>query len=780
MSRTVALLGNPNCGKTSLFNRLTGANQKVGNWPGVTVERREGKYRHAGHESSIIDLPGIYSLDPAGDDAGLDALIASEYLLGGEADVILNVIDASNLERNLYLTVQLLELGLPLVVALTMGDLPAARQRPVSADELSAQLACPVVKVNPRRGDGTRALRDALAGDVPAAARTAGPAYPAPLEAAVDALCASPAHAGTAPSAGRWHALALLSGTPADTDLDDALAGQRVTLVQALGEDVDIVLADSRYGAVRDLVNAAAPPAGVASRSASDRLDTVVLNRWLGIPLFLAAMYLMFMITIDVGGAFIDFFDILGKAVFVDGVHSVLSALGAPQWLCLLAEGVGRGVQTVATFIPIVGTLFLLLSALEDSGYMARAAFVTDRVMQLVGLPGRSVVPLMLGFGCTVPAVLATRTLEGRRDRLITIMMTPFMSCGARLPVYALFAVTFFPAGGQNVVFALYLVGIAAAVFTGLVLRSTLLLGGRSTPFVMELPPYRLPSLRGLLIHTWMQLKGFVFGAGKVIVPMIVVLTVLGSVSVGAGSGPGEAPSLLDSASRAVTPAFAPLGIREDNWPATVGIITGLFAKEALVGTLNSLYGEPARGNDDRPFSLWHEARTAVASVGDGLAPLVAKASNPVTAIIGVGSQQSVRADQGVSTGTFTEMRRRFDGQAGAFAFLLFVLLYLPCVAATGAIYRETTTAWTAFAVAWTTAVAFSVSVVAYQSATFTRHAGSSAAWITGILLAFALTVTAMRLVGMRRAGRGGGRAVTRGTLAIAGESPSAPAEHAR
>jgi ferrous iron transport protein B len=368
--------------------------------------------------------------------------------------------------------------------------------------------------------------------------------------------------------------------------------------------------------------------------------------------------------------------------------------------------------------------------------------------MRLVGLPGRSVVPLLLGFGCTVPAVLSTRTLESRRDRLITIMMTPFMSCGARLPVYALFAVAFFPATGQNVVFALYLLGMAAAVFTGLVLRSTLLQGGKPTPFVMELPPYRLPAPRGLLIHSWARLKGFVLGAGKVIVPMVVILSVAGSIMV--GNGPSGNQSLLDSTARAVTPAFAPLGIDEDNWPATVGIITGLFAKEAVVGTLDSLYGAAAP-DDGRPFSLWRETRAAVDSVGAGLAPLASKITHPLSSFGAVGSRASIEKDQGVSGGTFSALGTHFDGAAGAFAFLVFILLYIPCAAATGAIYRETTVGWTAFAAAWTTGLAFVGSITAYQAATFARHPGSSAGWIAGMLLALGLVVAVMRWIGTSR-----------------------------
>lgn len=744
MSVRVALVGNPNCGKTSLFNRLTGANQRVGNWSGVTVDRREGRYRHGGRDITVVDLPGVYSLDAADDDAGLDARIALEHLLGGEPELVVDVVDASNLERNLYLTAQLLELGLPVIVVLTMGDVPAARRRPVDAARLAERLGCPVVSVNARRGAGVERLRGAIA--APPGVPSGGPVYPAPVEAAVDALRTALGGRAT-----RSDALRLLAGdaVPSGAAARTALAEQRARLEPGIGDDVDIVLADARFGFVRAIVAEVVHEAGDLSASATDRLDRVLLNRWLGIPIFLAAMYLLFMLTINVGGAFVEFFDIVAGALFVDGPAALITAAGLPDWVRVIAEGAGTGIQTVATFIPIVGTLFLFLCALEDSGYMARAAFVMDRVMRAIGLPGKAVVPLLLGFGCNVPAVLSTRTLESRRDRLTTIMMSPFMSCGARLPVYALFAVVFFPASGQNAVFALYLIGMAAAVFTGLVLKWTLL-RGRPTTFVLELPAYHVPSPRSLLVHTWARLRGFVLGAGKIIVPMVVVLTVLGSIAVGGGTGPRE--SLLDGASRAITPALAPLGIDEDNWPATVGIVTGLFAKEALVGTLDSLYGSLSDDDRGRPaFSPRARAGAALASVGAGVRTIGERLTNPLgVSLRGGGPRRAAAAEQGVATGTFTELRRRFDGATGAFAYLLFVLLYLPCAAATGAIFRETSLGWTAFAAFWTTLLAYGASVAFFQAATAGRHPESSAAWIAAVLVVLLGTIAVLRAVGTR------------------------------
>lgn len=750
--KTVALVGNPNCGKTTVFNRLTGANQRVGNWPGVTVERKDGRYRHGGEDVVVVDLPGVYSLAERAD-ASLDAHVALDYLLDGEPDLIVNVVDLSNLERNLYLTTQLLELGLPLIVALTMGDLPAARRRRVDLDGLAQRLGCPVVRVDARRRRGIAALRAAISGDVVDHGAGHGPVYPSVVESALAALISRPGGESS-----RWRALSVLGGeTPSATGSPDTVDAERRRVERALGEDIDIVLADARYGFVRALVGEVTEEVGEAGPSMTERLDRVFLNRFLGIPLFLAAMYLLFWATINVGGAFIDFFDILGGALFVDGGRAVLSAAGAPEWVkVVLADGVGGGLQTVATFIPIVGALFIFLSALEASGYMARAAFVMDRMLRLVGLPGKSFVPLMLGFGCTVPAVMATRTLESRRDRYLTILMSPFMSCGARLPVFALFAVAFFPSMGHNVVFLLYIVGMLAAVFTGLVLRWTLLRDA-PTPFVMELPPYRLPTPRGLALQSWSRTKGFLLGAGRIIVVMVVALTVLGSITVsGRVVGEGDR-SVIDQTSRAVTPALSPFGVSDDNWPATVGIVTGLFAKEAVVGTLNSLYGSLAGEEDgDGSFSLRAEAGAAVASVGTNLRALGDTVLDPLgTSIVDSDSIEAAAAEQEVTTGTFAAMTERFDGAAGALAYLLFILLYFPCAAAMGAIHRETTGRWAVFAAVWSTGLAYVVAVIAYQSATMDRHPASSLAWIGGTLSVLALSIALMRVLGIRHSGSG-------------------------
>ncbi|MEO0885785.1 MAG: ferrous iron transport protein B, partial [Cyanobacteria bacterium J06648_10] len=453
----IALVGNPNCGKTTLFNALTGANQRVGNWPGVTVDRKEGRYQQGGKTVRVVDLPGIYALDAEENSGSIDEVIARDYLISQEAQAVVNIVDAANLERNLYLTIQILEMGIPVVVVLNMMDVAEEQGTYIRPERLSERLGCPVIPTVASRASGVTQLKAAidafLVSPKPAKAQVV---YQPVIEEAVTALTPAlfPASQGVIPL-NRWATLKLLEydSTPLlnnpTPQLLRKVVEQRQRIHHQLGEDIDIAVADSRYSYAHRLVQAVAVRPQEVSITTSDKIDRIVLNRWLGIPIFLGVMYLLFMFAINIGSAFIDFFDIFFGTIFVDGLGQLLAAVSAPEWIqVLLADGLGSGIQTVATFIPVIGCLFLFMAFLEDSGYMARAAFVMDRFMRFVGLPGKSFVPMLVGFGCNVPAIMATRTLESRRDRILTILMNPFMSCGARLPVYVLFAAAFFPTAG--------------------------------------------------------------------------------------------------------------------------------------------------------------------------------------------------------------------------------------------------------------------------------------------------------------------------------------------
>ncbi|GAB4360553.1 MAG: Fe(2+) transporter permease subunit FeoB [Gammaproteobacteria bacterium] len=754
----IALAGNPNCGKSALFNALTGIRQKTGNWPGVTVDRKEGRFELDQHKVVAIDLPGIYSLDAT----SLDEKVTRDYLLSREADLIVNVVDAGNLERNLYLTVQLLEMGVPLVVALNMMDVARKRGLRIDAGRLSEELGCPVVPLVAVTGEGLSELRARML--AVAMEREQGGfslAHDEVVEQAVVELAGL--LEGCDASNRHWLALKLLEGDQYAIDCAPPRARERAgelrhQIEQRSGEEADVLILDTRFGHAHSLAQSVIQRSGKVGQTLSDRIDRLVLNRVLGVPIFLVVMYLMFLFTINLGGAFIDFFDGVAGAFFVDGLGHLLARLGAPEWLrVVLAEGIGGGVQIVATFIPVIAALYLFLSAVEDSGYMARAAFVMDRFMRSIGLPGKAFVPLIVGFGCNVPAVMATRTLENERERKLTILMNPFMSCGARLPVYALFAAAFFPHNGQNLVFALYLVGIVIAILTGLVMKRTLL-AGESSGFMMELPPYHLPTLKGILLRTWDRVRLFIREAGKVIVVMVLALNLLNAIgSDGRIGNTGTEDSMLAAISRLATPLFAPMGIERDNWPAVLGVISGVLAKEVVVGTLDTLYGqiaaeEAGTPGQEAPFDLLQALKAAAATVPENLSAVRDALTDPLGMNVGDTSDLvSAAAEQEVSLGVFGAMASRFDGQAGAFAYLLFVLLYFPCVATIGAIKREAGASWAAFVAAWTTGVAYLASTLFYQAATYARHPASSLMWIaamTGVLVVV--------VAGLRRWGRNG------------------------
>jgi len=749
----IALAGNPNCGKSALFNTFTGIRQKTGNWPGVTVERKEGHFKLDNHEVNVIDLPGIYSLDAN----SLDEKVTRDYLLSRDASLIINVIDAANLERNLYLSVQLLEMGIPLIVCLNMMDVARKRGISIDAEVLSEKLGCPVVPVVATTGEGISELKARML-DVILHKRDAG--YSLAFDDAIETSIARLSGLIKDDNAQnrRWLAIKLLeedhdSTTHVAADVHQQAIECRQNISAITDEDADVLIADSRFGHAHVLAQSVQKNRFKVTRTFSDRIDRLILGKWTGIPVFLATMYLMFLFTINFGGAFIDFFDGIAGALFVDGARHLLTSAGSPEWLSIvLADGLGAGVQIVATFIPIIASLYLFLSFLEDSGYMARAAFVMDRSMRAMGLPGKAFVPLIVGFGCNVPAIMSTRTLESERERKLTILMNPFMSCGARLPVYVLFAAAFFPHNGQNIVFALYLTGVLVAVLTGLLMKKTLL-PGESQGFMMELPPYHLPTLKGIALRTWDRVRLFIKEAGQIIIIMVLALNLLNSVGTDGSFGNQDSDkSLLSETSQQLTPLFAPMGIKEENWAAIVGIFSGILAKEVVVGTLDTLYTQLGQGGDyvEAEFDFWQSVLDASQTVPDNLAELSEAITDPLGLNVGdLSDEQAIVDDQGVNVGILGAMQQQFDGQAGAFAYLLFILLYFPCVATIGAIKREAGRRWAIFVAIWTTSVAYLTASTFYQVATFNSHPQAS---LTTLLILWSVFIALVII--LRRAGK--------------------------
>jgi ferrous iron transport protein B len=734
----VALLGNPNAGKTTLFNRLTGARQHTGNWPGVTVERKAGNFNLQDKTIHVVDLPGTYSLESG--NSSEDEQIARQFVHENPDCLYINVLDASTLQRGLYLTAQLCELGVPVLVVLNMMDVATKRGMQFDLEQLSDTLGCPVLPVSLRKNADMHTLHEAIldydfsrvsALDIP---------YTEAIEAGLKAIqAAEEVEKGIA-----VYYLQHPDKSPSDYDYLD---GYRKTIEAATNEEIDFLIADARFEYSNQLAQTVITEQGKVSRTFSDKLDKWVLGRWTGLPIFLLSMYLLFLFSINIGGAFIDFFDLSVQTLLVDGGHYWLSSIGSPDWLTtILADGIGGGVQVVATFIPIIAALFLFLTLLEESGYMSRAAFVMNRFMQKMGLSGKAFVPLIIGFGCNVPGIMATRTLESRRERVMTVLMMPFMSCGARLAVFALFAAAFFPVGGQNIVFLLYLIGIAFAIFTAFIMKKTLLRGDADS-FFMELPTYQIPLLKNVLLNTWSKLKGFVLGAGKIIVIVVALINIANSLGTDGSFGNNDSEdSVLSATAQVITPMFSPLGIEDDNWPATVGIITGLLAKEVVVGTLDALYSNISSEDaidDPTEYNLMGGLREAVSTIPENLSDALQSFSDPLGlgSVQDVGSLEQSAEEQDVNSGTFGAMVNRFNGQIGAFAYLLFILLYFPCVAATGAMLKETGRNWTILGVLWSTGLAYGAAVIFYQLATIADHPLSSILWVAGLLGIFSLFI---------------------------------------
>lgn len=655
-SITMALAGNPNSGKTTLFNALTGSRQYVGNWPGVTVEKKEGKIKHRQKEAKVIDLPGTYSLSPY----SIEEMIARDYIVEESPDVVINIVDASNIERNLYLSMQLVELGRPVVIALNMMDVAKKRGYSIDTMKLSQLLGMPVVPIVASKSDGIESLLN-TAFDAASKNLLYKPNrvdYGEEVEAKIgDVLSRIDLSRANSDYDRRWLAMKVIES---DENILEKLGIEADDSFYDEMEDIEAHIADRRYDYITGIIQQSVEKPVQDMITASDRIDRVVTNKWIGIPIFMMIMYGVFYFTFDlVGNRFLDIIDVFFAETLSGWADSSLEAIAVSQWLrSLIVDGIIGGVGGVLVFLPNIACLFLAITILEDSGYMARVAFIMDRAMRKIGLSGKAFIPMILGFGCNAPAIMGTRTLENEKDRLAAILINPFMSCAARLPVYTLFAAAFFAGSERTVIFSLYMLGIVVAIIVGLIFKKTLFKGD-AVPFVMELPPYRLPVFKSVMIRVWDRVKGFLLKAGTLIFIASMVLWFMLGFNF---SGPAQlSDSIGAGIGKAMAPIFEPLGF--GNWQASLSLITGIIAKEVVVSNMSIIYG------------LAEEA----------------------------------------SAGAFAQTLGETFSQLSAYAFMVFVLLYTPCVATIAVVKRETNSwKWTVFSVVYQFAVAWIVAFFVY------------------------------------------------------------------
>ncbi len=672
MSVKIALAGNPNCGKTTLFNALTGANQFVGNWPGVTVEKKEGKWK-GDKDVIIMDLPGIYSLSPY----TLEEVVARNYLIGDRPDAILNIVDGTNIERNLYLSTQLMELGIPVVMAVNMMDLVKKNGDKIHLDELQKKLGCEVVEISALKGTGVqeaaeRAVKVAKSKKTAPVVHKFAPEVESIIEDVELKLTGVPEEQK------RFFAIKLLEkddkiGTQLKVKPDVSVEIDK--LEKEMDDDTESIITNERYVYISSIIKTCYTKNSKEKLSVSDKIDKFVTNRWAALPIFAVVMFIVYYVSVTTVGTFVTDWtnDVLFGEIIPPAIEKGLVAIGCADWLQgLILDGIVAGVGAVLGFVPQMLVLFLFLAFLESCGYMARVAFIMDRIFRKFGLSGKSFIPMLIGSGCGVPGVMASRTIENDRDRKMTIMTTTFIPCGAKLPIIAMIAGAFFNNSGW-VATSAYFVGIAAIICSGIILKKTKMFAGEPAPFVMELPAYHWPTVGNVLRSMWERGWSFIKKAGTIILLSTIVLWFLMSFGWESGSfGMVEElnNSILASIGSAIAWIFAPLGWTQagEGWKMAVAAVTGLIAKENVVATFGMLYGFAEVAEDGA--EIWGNLATAMTPIA-------------------------------------------------AYGFLVFNLLCAPCFAAMGAIKREMNNAkWFWFAIGYQCGLAYVVSLCIYQIGT--------------------------------------------------------------
>ncbi|MGD9474674.1 MAG: ferrous iron transport protein B [Eubacteriaceae bacterium] len=666
MKFKIALIGNPNSGKTTMFNSLTGSSQYVGNWPGVTVEKKSGKLK-SDKEIEIIDLPGIYSLSPY----TLEEVISRNYLLTEKPDAIINIIDASNIERNLYLTTQILEMGIPVVIALNMMDIVRKNGDQINVALLSKKLNCPIIETTALKGDGClKVVETAIAAAQSKKKSQSAVSFSEKIESALNDIKAFVDFSQNSDSQ-RFIAVKLLerdekikSVLKLTDHQNEKIEPVISELEEQFDDDSESIITMERYEYISSVTKSAIKKAKTNQQNTSDKIDRVVTNRFLALPIFAAVMFLMYFISVTTVGAWVTDWtnDVLFGEIIAPGVQVFLENAGTAEWLnSLVVDGIIGGVGAVIGFVPQMFVLFFFLAILEDIGYMARVAFIMDRIFRKFGLSGKSFIPMLIGSGCSVPGIMASRTIENERDRRMTITTTSFIPCSAKLPIIALIAGALFP-GSVWVAPSAYFIGVAAVIISGIILKKMQRFAGEPAPFIMELPKYHIPGAKTVLIHMWERGKSFIKKAGTIIFVSSILIWFMSSFNA-SFEMVDTSDSILASLGMLIAPIFAPLGF--GNWESAVATITGLIAKENVVGTFGVLYGFAEVAEDGT--EIWPQLQMA-----------------------------------------FT--------QISAFSFLVFNLLCAPCFAAIGAIKREMGSAkWTWFAIIYQTSFAYAIALMIYQ-----------------------------------------------------------------
>lgn len=690
MAIRIALAGNPNCGKTTLFNALTGSNQFVGNWPGVTVEKKEGKLK-GNKDVIIMDLPGIYSLSPY----TLEEVVARNYLIGERPDAIINIVDGTNIERNLYLSTQLLELGIPVVMAVNMMDVLDRNGDRISPDKLSRSLGCEVVEISALKGTGIQKAADRAVALAGRKEQKIVHRFDERVESAISEVSAL--LTDVTESQRRFFAIKLLEK---DSKISEQLAAapdvsrQIDKLEEDFDDDTESIITNERYVYISSIIKDCIVRNQKKTMTTSDRIDRIVTNRWLALPIFAVIMFIVYYVSVTTVGAFLTDWtnDVLFGEIIPPAIESLLVSIGCADWLQgLILDGIVAGVGAVIGFVPQMLVLFIFLAFLESCGYMARVAFIMDRIFRKFGLSGKSFIPILIGTGCGVPGIMASRTIENDRDRKMTIMTTTFIPCGAKLPIIALIAGAFFNNSGA-VAWGAFLIGIAAIICSGIILKKTKMFAGDPAPFVMELPAYHMPTVGAVLRSMWERGWSFIKKAGTIILLSTIVLWFLMSFGwTDSGFGMLEAEqldaSILAKIGGAIAWIFTPLGWTQagEGWKMAVAAVTGLIAKENVVATFGMLFGFAEVAEDG-------------AEVWGSLAAVM----TPVA----------------------------------AFGFLTFNLLCAPCFAAMGAIKREMNNAkWFWFAIGYQCLLAYIVALCIYQLGTFFAGGGFGIGAAVALLL---------------------------------------------